>query len=172
LIGQPLAFYPIRLARPATALHGPDRLGKMEGGNADLEGEQTMADPTPRKPKPTRLVTRLRAILGGDEDRLPRVGVETLRQFHDYLVGHLSFPFDGRLSEPIGPHQDTESPLSVIRLMDPRREYSPEEMHGLICQAEQQGHRIELPLDRIDVTDDSPYSQLLEDYRHWQATCQ
>jgi hypothetical protein len=125
-----------------------------------------------KKPKPTRQTEQLRAVLGGDEDRLPRVGVETLRRFHDYLVGHLAFPFPARLSSPIGPHRDTESPLQVVRLMDPRREYSPEEMYGLICKVEQNGHRIELPLDRIDVTDDSPYSQLLEDYRHWQATCQ
>jgi hypothetical protein len=117
-------------------------------------------------------VERLRAILGSTGDRLSRVGVETLRRFHDYLVGHLSFPFEGRLSDPIGPHRDTRSPLRVVRLMDPRREYSPEEMHGLVIKAEQQGHRIELPLDRIDVPEGSPYSQLLEDYRLWQATCQ
>jgi hypothetical protein len=131
-----------------------------------------MPDPKPRKRKTNSQAERLRAVLGGSGDRLPRVRVETLRQFHDYLAGHLSFPFEGRLSDPIGPHRDTESPLSVIRLMDPRREYSPEEMHGLIVKAEQNGHRIELPLDRIDVEEGSPYSQLLEDYRHWQATCQ
>ena len=122
--------------------------------------------------KPTRLTKRLRAILGGAGDRLPRVGVETLRRFHGYLVEHLSFPFEGRLGDPIGPHRDTESPLQVVRLMDPVREYSPEEMHGLICKAEQQGRRIELPLDRIDVAEDSPHYQLLEDYRHWLWNCQ
>ncbi len=31
---------------------------------------------------------RLRAILGGSDDRLPRVRVETLRLFHDHLVDH------------------------------------------------------------------------------------
>jgi hypothetical protein len=131
-----------------------------------------MPDPRPRRPRTNSQTGRLRAILGGTGDRLPRVGVETLRQFHDYLVGHLSFPFEGRLSQPIGPHRDTESLLQVLRLMDPRREYSPEEMHGLIVKAEQNGHRIELPLDRIDVPEGSPYYGLLEDYRHWQATCQ
>jgi hypothetical protein len=29
-----------------------------------------------------------------------------------------------------------------------------------------------LPLDRIDVEEGSPDYQLLEDYRHWLATCQ
>lgn len=131
-----------------------------------------MSNRIQRKRKPTSQTTRLRAILGGDEVRLPRVGVETLRQFHRYLVEHLPFPFAAKLSSPIGPHQDTETPLHVIRLMDPVQEYAPEEMHGLICKAEQNGHRIELPLDRIDVKDDSPLYQLLEDYRHWLWTCQ
>lgn len=131
-----------------------------------------MAKKNEKRRKPTRQTTRLRAILDGAEDRLPRVGLETLRQFHDYLTEHLAFPFAARLSSPIGPHQDTKSPLSVIRLMDPRREYSPEEMSGLICKAEQNGHRIELPLERIDVAKGSPSYQLLEDYRHWSWTCQ
>ncbi len=75
---------------------------------------------------------RLRAILDGTAKRLPRVSLETLRQFHGHLAEHLAFPFEGRLSDPIGPHRDTRSPLAVLRLMDPVREYSPEEMHGLI----------------------------------------
>lgn len=122
--------------------------------------------------KPDSQTERLRAILGGDGDRLSRVGVETLRQFHGYLAEHLAFPFAGRLSDPIGPHRDTQSPLMVIRLMDPIKEYAPEEMYGLICKAEQNGERIELPLDRIDVAEGSPQDQLLEDYHHWLATCQ
>jgi len=55
----------------------------------------------------------------------------------------------------------------VVRLLDPVREYAPEEMYGLICGAEQNGERIELPLDRIDVPEDSPPHGLLELYRDW-----
>ena len=115
---------------------------------------------------------RLRLILGGKGDHIPRVGLESLRRFHDYLVAHLTFPFDGKLSSPIGPHRDTKSSLSVIRLLDPVREYAPEEMHGLICKAAQKGEKIELPLDRIDVEESSPHYQLLEDYNCWLANCQ
>lgn len=115
---------------------------------------------------------RLQAILGGKGDDVPIVRVESLRRFHKYLAAHLSFPFEGKLSSPIGPHRDTKSPLSVIRLLDPVREYAPEEMHGLICKASQKGEKIELPLDRIDVPEGSPYFQLLEDYNYWLANCQ
>lgn len=115
---------------------------------------------------------RLRLILGGKGDRPPTVSVESLRRFHDYLAAHLPFPFDGKLCSPIGPHRDTKSSLSVIRLLDPVREYAPEEMYGLICKATQKGEKIELPLDRIDVEESSPHYQLLEDYREWLANCQ
>jgi hypothetical protein len=114
---------------------------------------------------------RLRGILGTTAKRPPRVGVETLRTFHSYLVEHLPMPFEARLCSPVGPHRDTNSPLKIIGLMDPIKEYSPEEMYGLICQAEQNGQRIELPLDRIDVEEASPHYQLLEDYRHWLWNC-
>ena len=115
---------------------------------------------------------RLVAILGGKGDHVPTVGLESLRRFHKYLAAHLSFPFEGKLCGPIGPHRDTKSPLCVIRLLDPVREYAPEEMHGLICKAVQKGEKIELPLDRIDVEESSPCYQLLEDYREWLANCQ
>jgi hypothetical protein len=111
---------------------------------------------------------RIRAILGvGGDEPVPRVRLEALRKYHAYLAANLAFPFEGRLSDPIGPHRDTRSPLSVVRLMDPVREYAPEEMYGLICKAVQNDERIELPLDRIDVAGDGPNRQLLEDYRYW-----
>jgi len=111
---------------------------------------------------------RIRAALGvPGEGPIPGVRLEALRKYHASLAAALSFPFEGRLADPIGPHRDTRSPLRVIRLLDVG-DYCPEETHGLICKAEQDG-RIELPLDRIDVADDSPNRQLLEDYRYWMA---
>src|SRR4051812_13984252 len=121
----------------------------------------------PRKKPADDPAGRLRAALGGTGDRLPGVGLDTLRRFHAYLTATLSFPLDGRLGTPVGPHRDTRSPLGGIRLLDPVREDAPEEMYGLICQAEQNGERIELPLDRIDVPEDSPTHGLLERYRDW-----
>jgi hypothetical protein len=115
---------------------------------------------------------RLRSILGGIGDRIPIVRVESLRLFHKYLMAHLSFPFEGKLANPIGPHRDTKSPLSVIGLLNPVHEYAPEEAYGLICKASQKGEKIELPLDHIDVEESSPHFQLLEDYSYWLANCQ
>jgi hypothetical protein len=117
--------------------------------------------------------TNLWKILGsGKGDHLPRVSLETQRRINNYLAAHLPFPFEARLSSPIGPHRDIVSPLQVIRLLDPVNEYAPEEMFGLICKAVQKGEQIELPLERIVVEADTPYFQLLEDYRHWLRNCQ
>lgn len=114
---------------------------------------------------------RIRVALGVTPDEpMPRVDLYTLRRYHDHLAVSLSFPYEGRLSGPIGPHRDIESPLSVIRLMGPVKEYEPEEMYGLICKADQNGERIELPLDHIEVEGDSPNRQLLDDYRSWVHT--
>ncbi len=110
---------------------------------------------------------RIRAILGVAVDEpMPAVRLEALRKYHDHLTAKLTFPFEGRLAGPIGPHRDTRSQLRVIRLLDVD-DYCPDEMYGLICKAEQNGERIELPLDRIDLPDDNPNRQLLEDYRYW-----
>ena len=83
------------------------------------------------------------------------------------LLQRAFFPFEGKLNSPVGPHRDTASPLSVVRLMDPVAEYAPEESGGLICKAIQNGERIELPLDRIDVAGDSQNHQFLGDYGYW-----
>jgi hypothetical protein len=143
------------------------------GTNEHTEkGEPEMSKENEQVQEADDVDQRLQAILGGKGDRIPRVGLESLRRFHKYLVAHLTFPFDGKLSSPIGPHRDTKSPLSVIGLADPVRDYAPEEMHGLICKASQKGEKIELPLDRIDVQESSPHFQLLEDYICWLANCQ
>ena len=57
-----------------------------------------MTDRTPKKRKPDKPTERLRVILDGTGDQLPRVGLDTQRQFHAYLAEHLSFPFEGRLT--------------------------------------------------------------------------
>jgi hypothetical protein len=136
----------------------------------------TIERPTALKSRPLDLndgEDRVRALFGvrARDEPIPRVGLETLRRFHGYLAEHLAFPFEGQLSDPIGPHRDTRSPLSVIRLLDVDT-YCPEEMYGLIVKAKQNGKRIELPLEWIDVKEDSPHSQLLGDYRFWMANCQ
>ncbi len=116
---------------------------------------------------------RVRAAMGltnGDEP-VPSVRLKSLRRYYEYLVSNLAFPVAGKLSASIGPHQDTRSPLSVIRLLDVNT-YEPEEMYGLICKAVQNEERIELPLDRIELSKGDPNRQLVDDYRYWISNYQ
>jgi hypothetical protein len=113
---------------------------------------------------------RIRAAFGlrSRDEPIPHVELESLRRYYDYLVSHLAYPFTARLASTIGPHQDTRSPLSVIRLEDVDT-YEPEESYGLICKAVQNEKRIELPLDRIEVARRDPNRQLVADYAFWFA---
>jgi hypothetical protein len=117
---------------------------------------------------------RVRAVFGllTRDEPIPRIDLRSLRLYYEYLVSHLMFPFKGKLSYPIGPHRDTKSPLSVFRLLDPVKEYAPEEMYGLICNAVQKNERIELPLSCIDVEEADPNRQLVADYSFWVSNWQ
>src|SRR5437773_338354 len=114
----------------------PGEQGELTGCRA-VENRCNGKDAIPRQLRGAldQPAARSRAILGlAPDEAMPRVGLHSLRQFHGHLVGHLTFPFAGTLMSPIGPHRDTVSPLSVVRLMDPVEEYAPEEMYGLICK--------------------------------------
>ncbi len=111
---------------------------------------------------------RLCAVFGLTGDDLPpRVNLDTLRQYHDYLAAHLSLPFEGKLGTAIGPHRDTKSPVSVIGLLDPVQDYEPEETYGLICQLIQNEEKIEFPLADIKVQRGNANYQLVADYAYW-----
>jgi hypothetical protein len=100
---------------------------------------------TDRRPAVDDPEGRIRVVLEvADGEPMPAVRLEALRKYHDHLAANLSFPFEGRLADPVGPHRDTRSLLRVIRLLDVDS-YGPEEMYGLIRKAEQDGERIELP---------------------------
>jgi hypothetical protein len=138
-----------------------------KGEPAAIEQPTAIASPSL---DPSDQEDRIRAAfrLRTRDDPIPGVCWDSLRRYYRYLVAHLSFPFPASLASPIGPHQDTRSPLSVIRLLDVDR-YCPEECSGLICKAKQKDGRIELPLDRIEVARGNPNRQLVDDYSFWFA---
>src|SRR4051812_42494423 len=164
--------YPFPLSRfsgvlPETMWLDEDSLEPDQGEPARIE-QPAAVKPRPLSPKDPE--DRIRTALGvrsGDEP-IPRVSLATLRRYYRHLVAHLTFPFPGKLASAIGPHQDTTSPVSVLRLPDANR-YSPEGGAGLICKALQNGKRIEYPLDRIIVRRGDPNRQLVEDYSYWLA---
>jgi hypothetical protein len=109
---------------------------------------------------------RIRAILGINDGPLPEVGNETLRSYYEYLITHLSFPFQARYPEPIGLHEETFRTVTVVGILDPTKNLDCESL-GIICKARQRKQMVELSLADLEVEEDDPNHQLIEDYWYW-----
>ena len=125
--------------------------------------------------QPTSIVTRplskddqddrVRIALGlTSDDPLPPMNEENLRRYHRYLATHLSFPFQAKCSVETGPFEETRYLVTVVCLLDAD---NFDEEEGVLCEAEQQGESIELPLADLEVTINPHDRQLVEDYSYW-----
>ncbi len=125
--------------------------------------------------QPTSIVTRplskenqddrIRAIFGfTSDDPLPPADEENLRRYNHYLATHLAFPFQARCPAETGPFERTEYIVSVVDLLDAD---ACNEDEGVLCEAEQQGETVELPLADLNVTINLHNRQLVEDYSYW-----
>ena len=108
---------------------------------------------------------RIRAIFGlsGDEP-LPAADRDHLERYYDYLAAHLSFPFAAVYVLEVEPPEPAEHPVTAVDLLG--REDCDEE-DGLLCHADLHGERIAVPLSDLEVDENSPNYQLIEDYAHW-----
>ncbi len=107
--------------------------------------------------------TRIRRLLGVTRfEPLPLVDHDALAVYHDRLAESLVFPFAAEHCELDGP----ERRVTVDRLLRPTGEHADLDA-GLMCQARQNGRRIEVPLAEIRVEFDQRNCQLIEDYWYW-----
>jgi hypothetical protein len=109
---------------------------------------------------------RIRAALGLARGPLPNVQSKWLHRYYEYLVANLSMPFDAEYAEDISGYRQMVSPVTVVALLDPD-DHSGHEECGLLCRARRTGQESELPLADLELTENSPNSQLLEDYWYW-----
>lgn len=109
---------------------------------------------------------RIRAALGLPGGRLPDVGLEGLRRYRDYLVSRLALPFQARYPEAIGLHEEILRTVTVVELIDPARNLDCQSL-GLVCRARKGRHEVELSLADLEVEQDDPNHQLIEDYWYW-----
>src|SRR5215469_13343742 len=125
--------------------------------------------------QPTSIVTRpllknnqddrIRAIFGlTSDDPLPPANVDNLRRYGRYLATHISFPFQASYSVETGPFEEANYLVTVVGMLD--ADICDEE-EGVLCEAEQQGESIELPLADLEVTNNPHHRQLVEDYSYW-----
>lgn len=103
------------------------------------------------------------AVTDGD---VPAVSEETLSRYYEYLSANLSFPFVAYYPEPANSGEETEYRCTVLELLDPSR-YLGDEFEGIFCRTIKGRYEINLPLDELLVPQESPQSQLIEDYWYW-----
>jgi hypothetical protein len=94
---------------------------------------------------------------------LPKVGKETLLQYHEYLTRKLAFPFQALFAETTPPVRQLVRYVTVLGLSDDvrRRQY------GLFCKVQIDGTVVELPLADLGLRADDPNRELIDDYLSW-----
>jgi hypothetical protein len=106
---------------------------------------------------------QLAVIFGlGKDDPIPDTDIVWLAKYHEFLVAHLTLPFEALWED---------DPLMVVRVFEllPPTEATVEADDGLNCMIEG-GEVVEsVPLALLYVSNEHPNFQLLTDYRHWIA---
>src|SRR5262245_28865787 len=140
-------------------------LESMWLGEADLEPDS--GGPAAIE-QPTSIVTRplsqddqddrIRAIFGlTRDDPLPPANVENLRRYGRYLRSQLSFPFQAISTVETGPFEEAKYLITVVGILDAD---TCNEEEGVLCEAEQQGESVELPLADLEVPGNPHHHQL------------
>ena len=107
---------------------------------------------------------RIRAILGVRRGALlPRVNAATMLRYYRYLASRLTLPCEARYSSD---DDDTIYPITVTGLVDPQTMPSDSQA-GLCCTVHFMNTADIMPLINIEVENDSPNFQILEDYWFW-----
>ena len=144
-------------------------------GDSDLEpdsgGPLEIEQPKEIKTKPLSPKNqddRIGMVFGlTSDDPLPDVNLQTLEQYHAYLLEHLSFPFDAEYTSETGPFSSRTIHVKVIGLGDPGDEPMIDDMYGIICKATHERRSVDVPLDKLTVKKSIPQRKLIKDYSYW-----
>jgi hypothetical protein len=107
-------------------------------------------------------ITAALGVTGG----VPRVSEETLARYHKYLAARLSLPFVAYYPQPTNCRENAQFRRIVVELLDPTR-YACDEFDGIFCKTRQGDFEVNLPLIELHLPENSPNSQLIEDYWYW-----
>jgi hypothetical protein len=109
---------------------------------------------------------RIMAAIGVIGGRLPRVNGQTLSRYFRYLSARLSLPFAATYPEAIPSQHKTEYRCTVVEVLDPTRHIG-DELDGIFCKTRHGSFEVNLPLIELEVAQDNPNFQLIEDYWYW-----
>ena len=129
--------------------------------DAHWNGLKVVTKPCPEFDQKDRIVKAL-----GSGNPFPRVDEETLARYYEYLSANLSFPFAAYYPEPMTPQEEEEFRCTVLELLDPAKHLG-DGFDGIFSKTSKGKYEINLPLIELEVPDDSPNFQFIEDYWYW-----
>jgi hypothetical protein len=110
-------------------------------------------------------VDRIRAVFALPEDApLPKVGIDTLSIYHEYLLAHLSFPFQALYTEGKRPTWHRVRYLTVGGLL---LDLEKQPLKGITCRVEGFRSGREPALVEMGVREDDPNYRIIDDYAYW-----
>ena len=109
---------------------------------------------------------RIIEALGPLGEHLPSVDEETLSRYYKYLTARLSFPFTAHYPEPTTSLEEVQYRCTVLELLDPAKDIC-DEFDGIFCKTRKGKYEINLPLIELEIPEDSPNFQFIEDYWYW-----
>ena len=102
----------------------------------------------------------------GSVSHIPMVGEEPLSRYYKYLTEHLGFPFTAHYPKPVNSEEEDEFRCTVLDLFDPAKHLG-NRFDGIFSKTSKGKYEINLPLIELEVSDDSPNFQFIEDYWYW-----
>jgi hypothetical protein len=96
----------------------------------------------------------------------PSVDEETLSRYYNYLSARMSFPFTAHYPEPRSSLEEVQYRCIVLGLLDPSKDIY-DDFDGIFCKTRKGKYEINLPLIELEIPQDSPNFQLIEDYWFW-----
>jgi hypothetical protein len=109
---------------------------------------------------------RIIEALGLLGEHLPSVDEETLARYYTYLTARMSFPFTAYYPEPTTTLEDVRHRCAVLELLDPANDFC-DEFGGIFCKTRKGKYEVNLPLIELEIPQDSPNFQFIEDYWYW-----
>ena len=109
---------------------------------------------------------RIIEALGTLGEHLPKVDEETLSRYYNYLSARLSFPFTAHYPKPTTSLEEVQYRCTVQELLDPTKDIF-DYFDGIFCKIRKGKYEINLPLIELEVPDDSPNLQFIDDYWYW-----
>ena len=107
---------------------------------------------------------RVRAVFGlASGGNLPRVHPVTLRTYYEFLRARLTMPF---VADYCPANEPVICGLTVVGLLTPKTS-AGDVSRGLFCLARDPECVARLPLVDLEVPEDDPNFQLVEDYWYW-----